>query len=128
MITVDAIPNFVRKFVILTAFPPPQMIGVSSTGDAARRRSYCMGIYQLSPLKFNDRPVWKHTHDEMYLFQNAVTHHWVISFEVGSASCSIQSSSGNYPSPVVEYARWKYYDGGWKVDDSLSIKPVTRGG
>ena len=107
---------------------PPRAVEVSSSGQAASIQPSLMGVYRLQDEECNNSPTWKHDQCDRYLYRRE-DGDWLISDEVGSGRCWIQSRSYYYPLPTASYARWWYTDGKeWKWDDdTFTIQPLFEG-
>ena len=88
-----------------------------------------MGVYQLIPERWNEKPVWKMLTGNQYIYQSASTGNWLVSGRIGGTSCHIGSST-SLPLPTAAYGKWEYVDDTtdeWEVDESLKIRPYTEG-
>ena len=106
----------------------PGNIKVSSNGEAAKDQSNKMGIYKLQDEYRNNFPVWKKEDDDWFLFVGA-EEFWNIGNDLNSTAAWIYNNNRNPTpmSPLTLTDGWRYWDGDWKIDNTLNIEEAVTG-
>ena len=109
----------VRATPVQQTFPPTYTL--SSSGPAASLLPAALGLYTLSNLTRNSRPVFRHSNQTGLELYSNVGGSWVVG---GGRELLAQDSRGApLPLPATQ---WRYYipgGGGWSTDPSLQAVP-----
>ena len=100
---------------------------ISSSGEAAEKKSNVMGRYHKLEEKHNDLPIWKKEGGSPYhIVYNKKYNKWVVDtapFEETKVFLKMPSSRDYLPLKVIPRFGWQYHDGEWKDDKTLVISP-----
>ena len=80
-----------------------------------------MGEYKMEEERVNEYPLYKKAEEDHYIFRNK-RGKWMVASEraaVDKGSGSI-ATQGPAPLPTSEGVAWKYWDGKWVPDDTIS--------
>ena len=109
-------------------FPPSYTL--ASTGPVRELNPGVLGYYELTDLIKNKVPVYSHTNNSYYLYQND-DGYWVVSSSLATPTNREQLSQDSRGSPLPRTdVAWMYYNNGWVEDTFLIARgeatPETR--